>query len=314
MRLVRTQTISVIRAGDPLYLGLLGWALARLSGLPLVVRVNGNNDKVYEATGRPLMPRLFRTRQVEKKIEQFVLAQADLVAAPNQDNLNFALANGAQAEHATLFRYGNLIGKVHFSSPAERVKGRQLLQELGSLDPKLILYVGRLEQVKLADHVIRAFASLRSRGEKVSLLLVGDGSQRNGLSALAEELGVASQVVFCGNRDQQWLAHVIAAADVALSPHTGRALAEVALGAIPIVAYDVDWQPELIKTGFSGELVPYGDWAAMADAAHCLLSDSTYARKLGEHARSLALEMMDPESLNRHEIQQYEALFVRVSR
>ena len=37
---------------------------------------------------------------------------------------------------------------------------------------------------------------------------------------------------------------------------TGRALAEAALGGVPIVAYDIDWHSEAVETGVTGELVP----------------------------------------------------------
>ncbi len=311
--LIRKEKISAVRAGDPLYVGLFGWALARISGVPLVIRIGGNSDKVYETTGSPLMPRLFRTRQREKQIERFVLARADLVAGANQDNLDFALANGARPERSTLFRYGNLIDKIHFLPRSQRPGGRSLLGEFGTLEPKLLLYVGRLERVKQPDHVVRVLALLREWGQRVSLLIVGDGSLRTALVALAENLGVSSHVVFCGNRDQQWLAQVIPIADVVLSPHTGRALSEAALGAAPIVAYDVDWQGELVRAGATGELVPCGDWIRMAEAARRLLTDLNYARRLGDNARTSALEMMDPQALNRHEIDQYEALFARLS-
>ena len=56
VRLIRTEDISVIRAGDPYYLGLLGLALARLTGIPLVVRINGElrrHLRIGRATSLP---------------------------------------------------------------------------------------------------------------------------------------------------------------------------------------------------------------------------------------------------------------------
>ena len=93
-----------------------------------------------------------------------------------------------------------------------------------------------------------------------------------------------------------------------LSPHTGRALTEAALGAAPIVAYDIDWQSELIESGVTGELVEFGDWEALSDATVKFLKDRSYARKMGDQVRLRALEMMDPVKLNQHEINQYEKL------
>lgn len=306
--LIRKERISAIRVGSPLYLGLFGWALSRLCGIPFVVRVGGNYDKIYEATGRPLEKRLFFHRRIEKLVERFVFSRADLVAGANQDNLDFALANGARPEFSTLFRYGNLIDRRHFVVPEERMGGYAKLNELGVKPGCFILYIGRLESVKRPDDVVRVLAEVRGQGRDVKALLVGDGQLRPKLAVLARELGVEDQVVFCGNRDQEWLAQIIPLAAVIVSPHTGRALSEAALGAAPIAAYDIDWQAELIETGVTGELVSFGNWRALAASTIKLLSDRAYARNVGENLRGRVLEMMDPAKLDEHERQQYEQL------
>jgi glycosyltransferase involved in cell wall biosynthesis len=312
LQLIRKERISVIRVGNPLYLGLLGWALSRCCGIPLVVRVGGNHDKIYETTGQPLEKRLFFNRSVEKIIERFVFARADLVAGANQDNLDFALANGARPEFSTLFRYGNLIDKRHFVEPSERGVGHVLLEELGAKPGCFIVYIGRLESVKHPDDVVRVLAEVRRRGRDVKVLLAGDGQLRPELAALARELRVEDKVLLCGNRDQEWLAQIIPLAAAVVSPHTGRALSEAALGSAPIVAYDVDWQGELIETGITGELVPHLDWMKMADALDRFLEDPAYAHAMGDAVRKRIVEMMDPAMLDQHERDQYTALLHRI--
>jgi glycosyltransferase involved in cell wall biosynthesis len=307
VHLIRKQQISVVRAGDPLYLGLLGWMLARLTQIPLVIRVGGNNEKVYELTGRPIMPRLFGSRTVERRVERFVLSRADLVAGANQNNLDFAVASGAKPGRTTLFRYGNLIDPAHFSPPETR-GGDALVREQGISPREFLLFIGRLESVKRVDHVIKVVAKLRELGHQVALLIVGDGSMRIGLEELATRLGIRPAVVFAGNRDQAWLAKVIPLAAAVVSPHTGRALAEAALGGTPIVAYDVDWQGELVKSGQTGQLVPEDDWEAMAEAVALLLTNREYALQLGSNIRKSALAMMDRRLLTENEIAAYEKL------
>ena len=304
-RLIKRERISVIRVGSPLYLGLFGWALSQLCRIPLVVRVGGNHDKIFQATGRPLEPRLMRSRKIEKAVERFVFERADLVAGANRDNLNFALANGARSERAVIFRYGNLIDRKHFATPSIRGGNRDYLKSIG-VDPKgFLLYIGRLEAVKLPDDVIRVLAEVRRRGFDVKAVLVGDGRLHAMLMELAVNLGVEKHVVFAGNRDQEWLSEIIPSASVIISPHTGRALSEAALGAAPIVAYDIDWQGEIIETGQTGILVRYRLWRELADGVERFLIDKDYARAMGDAARKRALEMMNPETLDEYERQQY---------
>lgn len=307
-KLIKKENINVIRAGDVLYLGLLGWILSRLTGVPYIVRVGGNNDKVYETTGKPLMPRLFISRKVEKRIERFVLSNADLVAGANQDNLNFALANGAKPDKSTLFRYGNLIDRAHFIPPKERDKGVKQLQGLGLQPKQFILYIGRLEAVKHPDHIIKILAQLRNKGFNLKAALVGDGRLLGALKELAINEHVADSVVFSGNLDQKSLSEIIPNAAVVISPHTGRALSEAALGEVPIVAYDIDWQAEVIKTGITGELVKHGDIQGMVCSTIKYLTDQKYALEMAAAVRIHMLEMMCPEKLDQHERSTYRTL------
>jgi glycosyltransferase involved in cell wall biosynthesis/ubiquinone/menaquinone biosynthesis C-methylase UbiE len=307
--IIQEYKISAIRVGDPHYLGLFGWGLSCLCGIPFGIRVSANYDKIFETTGQLAVRRLFFFRKVEKIVERFILKRACFVAAGNQDNLNFSLANGARPEVSTLFRYGNLIDKRHFVDPKDRAEGTSLLEELDVEQCKFLLYIGRLEEIKQPSHILYVLSDIRKRGNDIKVLLVGDGSLREQLQRLAQELEVENQVIFCGNRDQEWLARVIPLALMVVSPHTGRALSEAALGAVPIVAYDVDWQSELIQTGKTGELVPNLDWKKMADAVESLLADPKNARSMGDAVRNRALKMMNPAMLDQHERETYLRLF-----
>lgn len=309
--LIRREKISAIRAGDPLYCGLMGLALSRLCGIPLVVRVNANYDEAYEVTGRTMMPRLFPWRRLEKAVFGFVLSKADLVAAVNSDNLNFAVANRARPERSTVFRYGNLIDKQHLAAPETRERNWSVLSDVWDAPTPFLLSVSRLEPLKCPDQSIRAFAELRRRGHDIKLAMVGNGHLRESLGTLTRELGVEDHVAFFGNRDQAWLARVIPMASAVMSPCTGRALSECAFGGAPIAAYDLDWQRELIITGETGELAPAGDWSKLADGIERFLNDSAYARTVGQAVRKRAFDMLDPATLDQHERGEYERLLRR---
>jgi len=301
LRLIKRERIGVIRVGDPLYLGLFGLALARLARVPLVVRVNANNDKIRENTGQPVFPRLFRSVAVEKRIERYVFPRAALVAAPNQDNVDYSLANGARPDRVTIFRYGNLLDEKHLMPREERGCDRALFARLGVEPAKFMLSVGRLQPVKFPDDAVRVLGELGRRGHDIKLVFAGDGPMREELAELARAEGVEGRVVFAGNQDQHSLAQLNGHAAMILSPLTGRALSESALAAAPIVAYDLDWQSDLIETGKTGELVPFRQWEALADAAERFLRDAAYASQMGRGARRRALEILDPETLNQHE-------------
>lgn len=310
-KLIKKEGITVIRSGDMLYLGLFSWLLARTCKIPFLVRVGGNNDKAFETTGQPIMKRLFFSRKIEKKVERFVFRRADLVAGANQDNLNFALANGARKEYSTIFRYGNLLDEGHFIAPENRKEGLSLISAVGVQPHAFFLYVGRLEKVKHPDHVVLVLADVRKKGHDVKALFVGGGTMMDELKKLARELNVEEHVVFAGNQNQEWLSRIIPLAAVVLSPHTGRALSETALGGASVAAYDIDWQAEIIEHEVTGLLVPHPDQKKLSAAAERYLTDTAFAKKMGTALRAKALDMLDPKKLDQHEIDEYEALLKR---
>lgn len=312
-KLVRHEKINVIRAGDPLYNGLFAWWLAKACKIPFLVRVGGNNDKVYQSTGQPIQKRLFFNRSIEKKVEQFVFSRADMVAGANKDNLDFALRNGASAGKSTIFRYGNLLHPDHFMHPESRKDATGLLQEIGVDSGKFLLYIGRLEKVKHADHVIICLSYLLQKGHDVKAVMVGDGSMLPHLKDMAAQMGIEDAVVFTGNKSQDWLSAIIPHAGIVMSPHTGRALSEAALGIVPVVAYDIDWQAEIIENEVTGLLVPYNDQLAFNEAAERLFNDRPLAQTLALALRERAINMLDPEKLNLHEQNTYEMLIAKQS-
>lgn len=305
---VGRQRIDIVRAGDPLYVGLFGWALARSTGAHFAVRINANNDRIREATGRPIYPRLLRSVRLEKAIERFVLKRAALVAAPNQDNVDFAVANGANPQKTAIFPYGNLLALEHLEDPAKRALDPAVFQHLGIEPQRYLLCISRLKPLKFPDDAVRTLAAARNAGHDVTLVLAGEGEMRSSLERLAEQLGVRDKFLLPGDLDQHELGQLYANAAVVISPLTGRALSEAALGAAPIAAYDLDWQGDLIHSGESGELVPFRDQEALGAAVVKLLDDRGLAERLGEGARARALEMFDPDRMLANERAAYVAL------
>ena len=303
--LIRRQGISVIRTGDPYYLGLLGLLLSRLHRVPLVVRVDANFDLIYHNVGDLAYPRLFRRRSLEKRIQRAVLSRADLVGGGNQNNLDHALENGARRESATLLRVGTMIDPKHYVEPAERASVKN---ELGLDGRPFLAYVGRLEPSKYARDLVEVLVRCRKHEPQLALVLAGDGSLRTELEALALQQGVGEHVLFAGFRDQAWIADMLASASIFVATDGGRSLVEAALAGRPIVGYDHEWHSELVSSGTTGVLVPFGDVDAMSSAVCRLLDDPMQANLLGSRGREAALAMMDPTRLVEHERQQYEQL------
>jgi len=296
-RIVQDEGVAIIR-GDPFYHGLLASLLGALSGRPWEIRVVGNHDAIYEATGELAYGRLFRWRFVEQRVARFTFPRADCIVVQSQYTREYVIRNGARPERVAIGPMAIFVDPVHQVDPADRAP---LEDEFGLGDRPVVGFVGRLEHIKHPEDVIISVAKARAGDRRIAAVIVGDGSMRAELSALCAQLGVEDDIVFAGVRDQRWIARLLPRCAVIAAPLSGLALVESALSAAPIVAYDVEWHAEFIADDREAVLVPYRDTDAMASAICALVDDGARARRLGEAARAKALDVMDPSKLIAHE-------------
>jgi len=146
-----------------------------------------------------------------------------------------------------------------------------------------VLSVGRLELTKRVDLVVRALART---DRSVRLVIVGGGSQRPQLEALAGELGVAARVSFAGEVDDEQLAELYAnALAVAFAPFDedyGYITLEAFLARKPVVtSRDAGGPLEFVEDGVNGFVIA-PDADAMADRIAQLAADRALARRLGD--------------------------------
>lgn len=137
-------------------------------------------------------------------------------------------------------------------------------------DARVLMTVGRLdarEAYKGQDRVIRVLPRLLRSDPKVRYLIVGDGSDRPRLEALAHDCGVSREVVFAGRIDDDERVDHYRLADVFVMPSTGEGFGIVFLEAaacgVPVVAGNRDGSVDALREGGIGILVDPCDEAAL---------------------------------------------------
>jgi glycosyltransferase involved in cell wall biosynthesis len=141
---------------------------------------------------------------------------------------------------------------------AERAAAARARRPAG--DFRRVLMVARLDPIKDQATLLRAFVAARPPGWR--LQLVGDGSERPHLEALARELGLDPAQVFLGRRVD--IPELLGQADLFAFSTTaaegfGIALIEALAAGLPVIASNVPACRELLRDGAAGELVPAGD-------------------------------------------------------
>lgn len=129
-----------------------------------------------------------------------------------------------------------------------------------------LISVGRLEPQKDHDTLLHALTRLPITA-RPRLQIVGDGSLRHHLQALAGELGLLDDVEFVGWRDDVFA--LIRAADMLVLHSRFEGFGNVIIEALalgkPVIATDCDFGPaEILGHGAYGLLVPTEDPAALA--------------------------------------------------
>lgn len=177
--------------------------------------------------------------------------------------------------------------------PATEAARRQLATTLGlPAETRLLGLVGRLTWAKDHATLIRAFALVHQREPDTALVLVGDGPLKASLAEQAQAAGVAGRVLLLGDRSD--IPALLGALDLfvmsSVTEGYSVALLEACAAGLPIVATRVGGNPEIVREGINGRLVPARDPQAIAAAVIDLLADPVRARAMGEAGRRWIIE------------------------
>jgi phosphatidylinositol alpha-1,6-mannosyltransferase len=194
---------------------------------------------------------------------------------------------------------GDRIRVVPLCIDPARVEAWQVL-ERGQGAPRrepAALIVGRMwaaERGKGHDELLAAWPSVRRQVPGAELWIVGGGDDVARLEAKARELGLADAARFLGRVSDEELGSLYRRASVFAMPSRqegfGLAWAEAMWWGLPCIGATADAAGQVIRDGETGELVPYGDVAALGRALVGLLSDPARARRMGEAGRCRARE------------------------
>lgn len=159
----------------------------------------------------------------------------------------------------------------------------ELRDRLGLGGPTLA-FAGRLTAQKDLDVLLDALVLCPG----VSLVVAGDGPERERIERRAGELRLAARVRFLGPLERAGVLELFAAADASVLssswenfPHT---VVEALAVGTPVVATAVGGVPEVVEDGVNGLLVPVGDTPALAAALQRLFAEPELARSLAAAA------------------------------
>lgn len=270
--IVHTRNLAVLEAALP----------AVLAGVPVRIHgehgrdvgdLDGNNLK-YQLWRRFFKPFVHQYIALSKDLERYLLEKICVPAAKvtqlynGVDTEKFCPANGGRAP----------LPSADFAPP----------------DAFVIGTVGRMQEVKDQITLAHAFVKLVKMappaGRPLRLVMIGDGPLREQVSRILDEGGAGALAWLAGERDD--VAQIMRGLDLFVLPSLAEGISNTILEAmasgLPIVATAVGGNPELVKEGHTGLLVPRADPQAMAQAMLHYYTDAADCRRQGQEARVIA--------------------------
>ncbi len=155
-----------------------------------------------------------------------------------------------------------------------------------------MLYVGRLSFGKGVQDLIEAYAGLDTR---TSLLIAGDGPEREGLGLLAKKLNVCGKVKFLGKLEDDKLFPIMARADFVVMPsrlyeNAPYGILEAMLLGKPVISSNLGGSREIIKNSGAGDLFEAGDVDDLKVKLQYAVENKEFFKEKGSQGRKFIEE------------------------
>lgn len=233
-------------------------------------------------------------RSLVKILAGFLSRRTDAILVPGSKHREFFTKLGVSSEKIFIMpNVSNLTLKDDDYNNLIKIR-----EEMGLKNEKVILFVGRLINLKGVQFLLKAFSKLRQRMENVILIIVGNGSCHEELENLSRKLQVNDKVYFRGNVDNELLGAYYLLCNVFVLPsittHHADACPLVVNEAMyfskPVITSDAVGTTFMIKNGRNGYVVPERNPEGLCNALYNILSDSELEKRMGEASKIIINE------------------------
>lgn len=256
--------------------GFLGRVAAKLVGVPAIIHTI--HGFPFHDFMNPVVKQFFIM------LERFLSRISDKLITVSKLNLEKAV----ELQLAVRSKFVNIYSGIEFEKFDVIVDVEAKKRELGIMNgEKAVGMVGRFSVQKAQLDFIKAIPEVLKKRNDVKFVLIGDGELKKEIYKLAEKLGLNSNLLFLGFRED--VPELLRVLDVyvltSLWEGLGRSLTEAMYTGRPVVATKVEGVPELVIDGETGILVSPRDINSIAKGILTLLSDERKAKRLGQAAK-----------------------------
>ena len=277
---LRKLKADVIHAHWSVPQGLTGILCKKFLKIPCVTTIHGTD--------------VFGLRsQLLQALNAMVISSSDVCTANSGSTARLA-RNMSKSKNIRVVPMGVDLDLFQRSSEVELLRSRY------RCDGKVVLFVGRLIDLKGVNYLIKAVPKVIVRFPEVKLLIIGSGPQKDRLVHLTKQLGIERHISFIGAVSQKSLIKFYSLAHLLVLPSIvnnageteglGVVLIEAMACGLPVIGSDVGGIPDLIKDGKTGLLVKQKDPDLLAEKINMILSTSDLKQRLIDNGYKMVKE------------------------
>jgi phosphatidylinositol alpha-1,6-mannosyltransferase len=277
-KIIKQQQITHIHCGRVIHEGVTAWLLKLITGTPYLCYVHGEDVETAATSGEHnLMVKL-----VCKHAERLICNSHN--SANIVKRLNYANDDKINVLHpgvdASLF------------VPLAEDDGFK--QQMGWQDRKVIITVGRLQERKGQDMMIRATALLKQQFPEILYAIIGRGDRLESLKALTAELGLKEHVQFLTEVTDPQMIQCYQQCDVFILANRtigndiegfGMVLVEAQACGKPVIAGDSGGTKETMLINESGFVIDCTDAQLISSTVTKLLAEPELSAQMGKIGR-----------------------------
>lgn len=260
--------------------------------VPLIATIHGCLATEHLISGEITSKKGTRWEYVSSE-EYYGATSSDITIVPTEWLKNIMVNDfNIPANHIKVIPYGMDIDKFitenNYSPTLQGPHGK-----------KLIICPARLVPVKGHEVLINALAQLKQKRTDWHCWLVGDGELRQQLEQQVQQMQLASDITFLGNRGD--IPTLLKQADIFVLPslqdNQPFSVMEAQVTGKPVIVSNAGGIPEMVEHGRTGLIVPTGDSETLSNSLENLLSDDVLRNQLSKNAQKYGLKQWSLQTM-----------------
>lgn len=199
----------IIASSPPLFLGISGYVISRLKGVPYVFEVR--DIWPQQAIDLGMLSNQYVIRAMEA-LEFFLYKNAAKVIGVTESTRRILIRRGLEPNKIAVVFNGTDVEKFDSDATIDTIR-----DELGVRDKFLISYIGTIGLSQGLDTLMKSAQKIQSIQSDICFLLVGDGAQRSALIQMQKDLGLHN-VFFVDPQPRSRVPHFYGISDITVVP------------------------------------------------------------------------------------------------